>query len=269
MRETIVAGNWKMNTTIADAMAIVGGVLRRNDEFGRVKVIFLPPSIWLVPIKERYRSATLGAQNIYSHLRGPYTGELSVEMLHAIAKYVLVGHSERRTVFGEDHALINAKLKTVLQANLRPILAVGEEAKLNIGKKEKRDILALVKKSELGRSLVSATRGLSHSQWSKMVLAYEPVWAIGSGQAASGNYANSIIGALRAMVVQLANDKVATNIPILYGGSVSRYTAPDFAQFENIDGVLVGNASLRVAEFSNIIETFALARARRKNENSA
>jgi triosephosphate isomerase len=264
MRETIVAGNWKMNTTIADAMAIVGGVLRRNDEFGKVKVIFLPPSIWLVPIKERYGRATLGAQNVYSHLKGPYTGELSVEMLRAIAKYVLVGHSERRTVFGEDNALVNAKLKTVLNANLRPILAFGEEQKIDISKKEKKDILALVKKSELGKSLINATRGLSSAQWEKVVLAYEPVWAIGSGQVASGNYANSIIGALRTMVSQVASDKIAAHIPILYGGSVSRYSAPDFAQFENIDGVLVGNASLKVSEFSNIIEAFALARARRK-----
>lgn len=263
MRKTYVMGNWKMNTSISDAMAIAGGVMRNGENNRNVNTAFFPPSLWLVPLKERYNTILLGAQNVNDHLSGAYTGEISVEMLRGIAKYVLIGHSERRAMFNEDDATVNSKLKTVLQAHLLPVVAVGEEEALEISGKKQEQINSAVAKSRLGRSLVASTRGLSAPDWERTIIAYEPVWAIGTGRSASGHYAASIIVALRELIASKAGRKVARKISILYGGSVTRHSAADFAQSRSIDGVLVGGASLKVSEFSGIIDVFSMARAKK------
>jgi len=255
-RPIYIMGNWKMNTSYSEAMVLVSGVLRNTEEYDDIKVVFFPPSLWLVPIKESYKTAQLGAQNIFSHISGPYTGEISPYMLKGIAKYVLIGHSERRSIFNEDDAIVNSKLHTTLDAHLTPVLAVGEEEEIDIEELQENEIEKRIENSRLGKSLISSTRGLSQNEWEKIIIAYEPVWAIGTGKNASGAYAAKIIKGLRRIIMQKTNKTIASDVPILYGGSVTHHSAAEYASQPTIDGVLVGGASLKITEFSGIAEAF-------------
>jgi len=266
-RESYILANWKMNTTLSEAMVLVSGVLRKTEDLEKVNIVFFPPYIWLVPIKEQYRHAALGAQNVWWHPSGPYTGEIAVNMLKGIAKYVIVGHSERRSIFGEDDATVNAKLHAVLDAHLVPVLAIGEEAPLKIEHLSDAEIERHVASSRLGKALDGSTRGLTNNEWGKLIIAYEPVWAIGTGRNATGSYSANVIRALRRIIAKKTNKDIATEIPILYGGSVTRHSAAEFADQSTIDGVLVGGASLKVADFSAIAEAFAEAQKRRDKKN--
>lgn len=257
--QKLVMANWKMNTTYSEAMVLISGVLRRCEDLENVKIVFFPPSIWLVPIKEQYKQALLGAQNIYSFAQGPYTGEISAEMLRGIAKYALVGHSERRTIFNEDDSLINAKLHAAFRANLIPVMAVGEEEPIKIENLTDEQILDKITSSILGKSLLASTRGLKSDQWEKLIISYEPIWAIGTGHNASGEYAARVIRSLRQIIKKEINETIASDISILYGGSVTRHNAADYAGYKTIDGVLVGGASLKIAEFSSIAESFSVS----------
>lgn len=267
--QKLIMANWKMNTTYSEAMVLVSGVLRTTEDLENVKIVFFPPTIWLVSIKEQYKRAILGAQNIYSYSDGPYTGETSAEMLKGVAKYVLIGHSERRTVFGEDDSLVSAKLHAAFRASLVPVLAIGEDAPIKLEGLTDEQVTSKIMSSVLGKSLFASTRGIKTSQWEKLVIAYEPIWAIGTGHNASGNYAASVIRALRRIILKVTNETIATDIPILYGGSVTRHSAAEYAGHKTIDGVLVGGASLKVSEFSSIAESFSLSNKwDSKDENS-
>lgn len=264
-RKIYIIGNWKMNTTLSEAMVLAGGILRRTEKFHHLNIVLAPPSIWLVPIKEQHKRAKLCAQNIYSTLKGAYTGEVSAIMLKGIAHYAIIGHSERRSTFGEDNMLVNAKVKTALRENITPIIAVGEEKKLDLEGLTDSGVTQRVLHSELIEQLKSSTMGLSGSDWENVIVAYEPVWAIGTGRNASGAYAARIIKELRDIIGQkLSGADIAKSVPILYGGSVSRHNAAEYAGQAEIDGVLVGGASLQVGEFSQIVEAFAGADKWRK-----
>ena len=257
MKNKYVIGNWKMNTTLAEAMILTGGVARTLPRLSnRLSVILLPPSIWLVPLRQRYKNVNLGAQNMYSHIEGPYTGEISAQMLKGIAKYILIGHSERRTVFGEDDALIAAKVKTALNNNLRPILAIRETEKFADKELEAPAVDRNINNFGFIKSLQLATRGLKDDDWQKIIIAYEPVWAIGTGKNATGVYAGNVAAIIRSAIAKSTDQEIAKKVPILYGGSVTRYNAAEFAAQESLDGVLVGGASLKLKEFLGIIEAY-------------
>ncbi len=256
MSKKMVFGNWKMNTTYGEAMILASGVERRTEDLEGVEVAIFPPSPWLVSIKEKCKRLHLGAQNMYSKLEGAYTGEVSGNMLKGIVKYVLLGHSERRSVFNEDSALVAAKLKTALNLHLSPVLAVGEEQMMSIDGKTQEEINKFVVDSTLGKMLIASTERVDSDDWRDIVIAYEPVWAIGTGKNATGKYATAIIEALRSIIAQKTSRGIANAVPILYGGSVTRHNAPEFAEAQGVDGVLVGGASLKLADFVAIAEIF-------------
>ena len=265
-RSIYIVGNWKMNTTLSEAMVLSGSVLKRTEKLHHINIVLAPPAIWLVPIREQYKRAKLAAQNIYSALEGPYTGEISALMLKGIAQYVILGHSERRSLFVEDNLLISAKIKTALKENITPILAIGEEKKLNLEGLTESGIGQRIHHSELFHQLKNSTSGLSERDWRRLIIAYEPVWAIGTGRNASGAYAARVIGELRELIGQkLASPDIAKSISILYGGSVSRASAPEYAGQAEIDGVLVGGASLKASKFISIAEAYADADKWRKS----
>jgi len=256
MKKKYVLGNWKMNTTYGEAMMLAGSIERRTESLSGVEIVIFPPFPWLMPIKEKYNRVNLGSQNMYSKLEGAYTGEVSGNMLKGIVQYVLLGHSERRSVFGEDDAQIVAKLQTALNLHLLPVVAVGEEKMIRVEGKEQDEINKTVSDSALGKSFEASTKGIGSDGWRDMVIAYEPVWAIGTGNNATGYYASVIIEALRNIIAQKTSRGIANAVPILYGGSVTRHNAPEFAGALGVDGVLVGGASLKLADFVSIAETF-------------
>ncbi len=248
-RKPIVAANWKMNNTIAESLALVDAMLPRLQSFKTVDRVVCPPFTSLPAISARLRETDIfvGAQNVYPEPRGAFTGEISPHMLENLATYVIVGHSERRQYFGEDDALVNRKVKAALGSGLVPILCVGE----TLAQNEAGDTEAVV-----SRQVRGALDGVEHV--SAIVIAYEPIWAIGTGRAATPEGANATIGIIRQTVADLAGQTVAEGVKIQYGGSV---TPDNFAAFigqPDIDGALVGGASLKAEQFLDIVRLAAL-----------
>jgi triosephosphate isomerase len=247
-RKPIVAGNWKMNTTIAEGLALVDSMLPRLQTFASVERVVCPPFVSLSATAERLRGTDIGvgAQNLYPEPKGAYTGEIAPGMLEGIATYVILGHSERRQYFSEDDALVNRKVKAALDAALVPIVCVGETLEQN----ERGETESVVT-----RQVRAALDGVDHL--SAVVIAYEPIWAIGTGRAATPEGANATIGLIRRTVAELAGQPVADGLQVQYGGSV---TAENFAAFiaqPDIDGALVGGASLRADQFVEIVRLAA------------
>jgi len=247
-RTPIVAGNWKMNTTLAEAVALAGGVLAEVGGVGGVERVVCPPHVSLAAVAERLRGSSIGvgAQNVHWEAKGAFTGEVAPPMLVGLCGYTIVGHSERRQLFGEDDASVNRKLKAVLAVGLTPIVCVGERLDEN----EAGQTLEVV-----GRQIRGAFDGVQPTE--QLVIAYEPVWAIGTGRAATATGANAVIGSIRRIVGDLWSGHSATSVRIQYGGSVTPANAAElFAQSE-IDGALVGGASLRAADFAAIVRAAA------------
>jgi triosephosphate isomerase len=243
-RRPIVAGNWKMNTTIAEGLALVDALLPRLQSFASVERVVCPPFVSLAAISDRLRGTDIatGAQNLYPEPKGAFTGEIAPGMLEGLATYVILGHSERRTYFHEDDALVNRKVKAALAASLVPILCVGESLEQN----ERGETEAVVT-----RQVRAALEGVEHL--SAVVIAYEPIWAIGTGRAATPEGANATIAIIRRTVAEVGGETIAQGLQVQYGGSV---TAENFAAFiaqPDIDGALVGGASLRADQFVEIV----------------
>jgi len=194
MRLRIIAGNWKMNTTVEQAIELVQEIRGRLDEIEGVEKILCPPFISLIAIGELMADSSikLGAQNLYFEEKGAYTGEISPLMLAGLCEYVILGHSERRQYFGETDEMVNRKVKAALKAELRPILCVGERLEENEAGKTEEVVTRQVKGALVG---IDSLQGL--------VIAYEPVWAIGTGKAATGEQADTTIGLIRHIVSQL------------------------------------------------------------------
>lgn len=248
MRTPVIAGNWKMNTTVAEATALVGQMKDRLDTIQGVEKILCPPFISLAAIGELLRgtSVRLGAQNCHHELKGAYTGEVSPLMLLGICEFVILGHSERRQYFGETDGLVNRKVRAVLGAGLTPILCVGE-------KLEERQSGRTAE--TVRRQVTGAFDGVDSPQ--RLIIAYEPVWAIGTGMAATGEEANLTISLIRGELRQLYGAEMASETPILYGGSVTADNIGEFIAQGEIDGALVGGASLKADEFISIVEQSA------------
>ncbi|MDH4269249.1 MAG: triose-phosphate isomerase [Dehalococcoidia bacterium] len=255
MRIPFIAGNWKMNTTAAEAERLVLEMLERLDKIEGVEKVLCPPFVSLVAISMMLENSSikLGAQNMYFEAKGAYTGEISPLMLRELCGFVILGHSERRWYFGETDEQVNKKVKAALANKLKPILCVGERLEDNeAGKTEE----------VVSRQVTAALSGIEPVR--DLVIAYEPVWAIGTGKAASGKQAAATIQFIRAVVAKLWNKGIAQDLRILYGGSVTGANIAEFISHPEIDGALVGGASLKAEEFVGIVERTAEIKKRTK-----
>jgi len=244
----MIAGNWKMNTTVGEAVELVNEMCQRLDEIKSVEKVICPPFISLAAIKDLIKGSSikLGAQNLYFEEKGAYTGEISPLMLAELCEFVIIGHSERRQYFSETGEIVNKKIKAALKIGLKPILCIGERLEENeAGRAEE------VVTEQLRLSL----SGIDYP--GSFIIAYEPVWAIGTGKAATSEQANEIIRLIRNRVAELYGETAARDVRILYGGSVTAANAAEFMQQSEIDGALVGGASLRANEFLSIVRQTA------------
>ncbi len=245
MRTPMIAGNWKMNTTVSEAIELVSEMRRGLDEIADVDKVICPPFISLIPVSELIKGSSikLGAQNLYFEEKGAYTGEISPPMLANLCELVIIGHSERRYYFDETGEMVSKKVMAALRAGLKPILCVGERLDdYEAGRTE--DVVTGQLKSSL-----DGVSGLSD-----LIIAYEPVWAIGTGRAATGEQANGTIGLIRRSIARLYSDEIARDLRILYGGSVTADNIAEFIQQPEIDGALVGGASLNAGQFLSIVK---------------
>lgn len=243
MRRPIVIANWKMYTRAADAHVLATSVRNGVSRLEGVEVVLCPPTIWLSEIRGILGKGKtkLGAQNLFYELEGAFTGEISPLMIRDLCDYVIIGHSERREYFGETNLEVNEKVIASLKAGLSPIVCVGEK------RKSKAYPTGVVKQ------LAEALAHIPKKHYCDLIVAYEPVWAIGTGEQAEPEYAAKVITQLREVINRDA--------PILYGGSVNSKNAAGFAARPEIDGLLVGGASLRSAEFVKICTTWAKAKS--------
>lgn len=248
MRRIFIAGNWKMNLDRAGAVALAEGLVKQADSANAVDLAVCPPSVYLDAVGSVISDSkiALGAQNMYHEDNGAYTGEISAAMLSDLkCSYVILGHSERRHILGETDELVNKKTKKALDAGLLPIVCVGE----------------LLEEREAGKTLdvirtqfEGSLAGLTAEQMKQVVIAYEPVWAIGTGKVATPDQAEAVHLDLRKIIASCYNDEIAQSVRIQYGGSVKPDNAAELLAQPDIDGALVGGASLKVDAFLGIVE---------------
>jgi triosephosphate isomerase len=254
MRKKIVAGNWKMNKNYEEALSLASEVIfMANDEVNsNVQVIMACPYIYLVTLNkylDKSPNIALAAQNCNDMASGAYTGEISASMLASIdVKYVIIGHSERRQYFNETNAQLKAKVDIALANKLTPIFCCGESLELRNG----TAFLEFVA-SQLTESLFH----LEADEFSKLVIAYEPIWAIGTGLTASSEQAQEMHAFLRKHIEAKYGAEIANNISILYGGSCNEKNAAELFACPDVDGGLIGGASLKSREFVNIAKSFS------------
>lgn len=248
MRVPLIAGNWKMNTTVSEAIKLVKALRPGLDEIANVDKVICPPFISLAVVQDLIQGSPikLGAQNLYFAEKGAYTGEISPLMLADLCQFVIIGHSERRQYFNETDEIVNKKIKAALKVSLKPILCVGERLAENEAGKTK-DVVT--------RQLEASLAGIDNPGGG--VVAYEPVWAIGTGKAATGQQANETIGLIRRVISAQYGPKKANDWRILYGGSVTADNVAEFLHQPEIDGALVGGASLKADQFINIVRQTA------------
>jgi triosephosphate isomerase (TIM) len=249
MRRPVVAGNWKMNPSSADeAVALARAVARAAESVRDVTTVVCPPTVWLSAVAGAVGgSVEVGAQTMHAEESGAFTGETSPLMLAGLARWVIVGHSERRQYDGETDESVGRKVASAVGHGLRPIAAVGERAE------ERR---AGETEAVVERQVRAALAGLERLGGSGLVIAYEPVWAIGTGDAASGEDAQAVAAQIRGILREL-DTSAADDIPIQYGGSVTEANAAEFFSQPDIDGALVGGASLKPDAFAAILRAAA------------
>ncbi len=247
MRQSLIAGNWKMNLSRGESIALAEQLLRSADRMGGAEVTICPPTTYLDAVGAVTRGSRiqLGAQNVYHEPNGAFTGEVSVSMLVDLGcRFVILGHSERRQILGESNQQINRKLYAVLHAGLVPIVCVGE----TLAEREAGKTFDVIQEQFSG-----SLAGLPESQMRTVVIAYEPVWAIGTGKVASPAQAQEVHAALRKIVEVRYNSATASVVRIQYGGSVKPENAAELLAQPDIDGALVGGASLKAESFLGIV----------------
>ncbi len=251
MRRACVAGNWKMNKSVQESLSLVKELVPGLGSIENVDSVICPPFIALAKVSDLVKNSKieLGAQNLYWEEKGAYTGEISPGMVAEIAEHVILGHSERRAYFQDTDEAVNKKVLAALNAGLKPILCVGE----TLDENENGKTGDVVK-----RQLTDALKGVSIEDFGNIMIAYEPVWAIGTGKAATAEGANQVIKEyIRDEVSSLYSREAADKVRILYGGSVKPENAKEYFQQPNIDGALVGGASLNADAFIQITEAAA------------
>jgi triosephosphate isomerase len=249
MRKKIVAANWKMNMTQAEAAAFVETLLLEIGDLAEVEVVILPPFTAIAQVNEalgKAQNIKVGAQNMYWERAGAFTGEISPAMLRDLfVRYVVLGHSERRTLFGETEEIVNRKVRAAHEAVLRPIVCVGE----TLEQREKGSVEKI-----LALQLRGSLADLGAKELHETVIAYEPVWAIGTGRTATAEQAQEAHAFIRHTLTKISDDATAEKIRIQYGGSVKPENAGELMSQPDIDGALVGGASLDPRSFAQIVE---------------
>lgn len=247
MRRPFIAGNWKMNLDKAEAVALAEGLAKGAASTDGVDLAVCPPSVYADAVGQAVAGSkvALGAQNMYFEPNGAYTGEVSAAMLCDIGcKYVILGHSERRHVMGETDEDVNKKTLVALEAGLLPIVCVGEL----LAQREAGQTMDVIR-----RQFDGSLAGISAEQMKQIVIAYEPVWAIGTGKVATPQQAEDVHLDLRKLMENRYNQEVADSVRIQYGGSVKPDNAAELLGQPNIDGALVGGAALKVESFMGIV----------------
>jgi triosephosphate isomerase len=267
MRPVIIAANWKMHSTPSDAAELATTLAGRTNVAGVERVI-CPPFVCLAAVRDALAATPagtgvgVGAQNVHHELRGAYTGEIGAPMLIGLASWVIIGHSERRRDMGETDELIGRKLGRALEVGLRPILCVGEQLS-----EREAGLAEAVVAAQLKGSLAGIAEDPESLGAAGLVVAYEPVWAIGTGRTARGADAAAMAEAIRRAIAGLGPGfaAIAAGLPVLYGGSVTAATAGEFLAEPAIDGALVGGASLKVEEMAGIVARAGLTAAGRRS----
>lgn len=253
MRQKIVAGNWKMNKTLEEGQALASEVMHMVEDEVRddVKVVLCPPFTHLVTLKGMVKGKEqigLGAQNCNENASGAYTGEISAPMLQSIGvQYVILGHSERREYYGENNELLAKKINIALENELTPIFCCGEPLQIR-----EQDMQVEYVRKQIQASLFH----LSQQDFSKIVIAYEPIWAIGTGKTASTDQVQEMHATIRKQITEKYGEEVANNTSILYGGSVKPDNAKELFSCLDVDGGLIGGASLKSRDFIEIAKAF-------------
>lgn len=254
MRTPLIAGNWKMYNTIAEARHLVSEMVPGLQAIKSVEKVLCPPFTSLLAVRSLLEGTEigLGGQDVYWETSGAFTGEISPTMLAELCQYVIIGHSERRAYFEETDVSVNRKVHASLAHRLKPIVCVGETLDENEAGKTTEVVTRQVKVGLQG--LDSSTIGLGDGNIS-IIIAYEPVWAIGTGRAATAEDANGVVAnVIRPILKEMFNETIAQAIRVLYGGSVKASNAGEFFQQPEIDGALVGGASLKASEFVSIVQ---------------
>ncbi|HNP17275.1 MAG TPA: triose-phosphate isomerase [Fulvivirga sp.] len=253
MRQKIVAGNWKMNKTLNEGLKLTTEIVNMvaDEVRGDVKVILAPPYIHLTQLNGQIKNADrifLGAQNCSQHKSGAFTGEISAEMLASVGvSYVLVGHSERREYFNESNLQLASKIDIALENNLLPIFCCGESLDIRESGKYEAFICNQIKESLFH---------LNEEQFSKIVIAYEPIWAIGTGKTATSEQAQEVHAAIRKFIAGQYGGEIAESLSILYGGSCKPDNAKELFSCPDVDGGLIGGAALKSRDFTDIVKSF-------------
>lgn len=251
MRKRMIAGNWKMNKTYTEGVVLASELAEElKNGTGEVDVVVCPPTVDLkgvaTVIDQQNAPFGLGAQNVYWEESGAYTGETAPLMLTAIGVgYCIIGHSERREYFGETDEDINKKAQALMEHNIVPISCCGESLEVREAGKHVEFVVDQIKKD---------TKGLTITDSSKYVIAYEPIWAIGTGKTATADDAQEVCGAIRAALVDIFGQEIADGIRILYGGSAKPENVAGFLEKDDVDGALVGGASLKADSFAAMVK---------------
>ena len=246
MRKKIIAGNWKMNMLPGDTINFIEQFVPRVKNTENTVILCVPfTDLFYAWHSLEGSNVHLGAQNMHWEEKGAYTGEISGEMLKSVGvEYVIIGHSERRQYFDETDEIVNKKIKSAFEDNLKPIVCVGESLEQKEEGKTEKIITEQTQK---------ALEGLTNEQIVNTIIAYEPIWAIGTGKTATSEDANNSIKAIRNKIKEIYGEEISQNVMILYGGSVKSTNARELFETSDIDGALVGGASLKADEFAKIV----------------
>ena len=242
----LIVGNWKMNKTVKDAINLVTSLKKKLKDAKDAEIVVCPPFTVLCEVNDIVKNSNigLGAQNVFYEDKGAYTGEISAEMLKDVGcSFVIIGHSERRQHFSENDEITNKKLKKSLEHGLKVIVCVGE----NMGEREKGEYRSVVEKQAR-----KCLKGVKKEDMTNVVIAYEPVWAIGTGKTATPKEAQEMHSFIRSLLAMVFNEETAKNVKIIYGGSVKPANIKELMMQKDIDGVLVGGASLDAEQFVKI-----------------
>ncbi|MBS1651139.1 MAG: triose-phosphate isomerase [Bacteroidetes bacterium] len=250
MRKKIVAGNWKMNGLKTESESLINEIISHKTDNGVIKII-CPPYIYLEQIKHQTKHLTnffIGAQNCSHQAKGAFTGEISAAMIHSIGcEYVIIGHSERRTLFNESNQLIAQKINLALTENLNVIFCYGE----TLAEREKN-----TEKITVETQIREGLQNIEPAKYKNIILAYEPVWAIGTGLTATPHQAQEMHQFSRSIISKIADESIAQETSILYGGSCNAANAKELFMCPDVDGGLIGGASLKSLDFCTIINSF-------------